>query len=100
VAISSFGKGNMRIGFANAFPNPQGWETRLLRRFAPRIYGYRFLMGYLPSTSFMDSFSNFFLKLLDYGSAREILNYTIYPFFPNTFKELDIHFKNLYPCQQ
>ena len=30
-------RGNFNeIGFANAFPNPAGWETRLLRRFAPR----------------------------------------------------------------
>jgi len=25
-----------RLASANTFPNPQGWETRLLRRFAPR----------------------------------------------------------------
>jgi hypothetical protein len=76
------------------------WQSRRDSFVINRIYVYSFLLGYFPSTSFMDSFSNFFLKLLDYESAREILNYTIYPFFPNTFKELDIHFKNLYPSQQ
>ena len=110
------GRGNLNTRLASPTYSPTLWfgERDWLRqpssqteRFANRdcfaiirIYAYRFLMGYLPSTSFMDPFSNFFLKLLDYESAREILNYTIYPFFPNTFKELDIHFKNLYPCQQ
>jgi len=38
----------------------------------------------------IDSFLNFILKFLDFDSGGEILNYTIYPFLPYTFKELDI----------
>jgi len=46
-------------------------------------------MGYLPSTSFMDSFLNFLFETL--GLRIGLRNFELYnmSFFPNTFKDLD-----------
>jgi len=54
----------------------------------PRIYVYRFLMGYLPSTSFMDSSLNFLFKTL--GLRIGLRNFELYnmSFFPTLLKIL------------
>jgi len=65
LSLRGFPKGTVAISSIRVNVNQIFLKERLPRlteNGQARIYGYRFLMNYLPSTSFMDSFPNFHFK--------------------------------------